>query len=311
MRAHAVSFGIIVGMLGTGLVTQACSSSNGGSSGLVADAGGADAPVDAATAPEVRVSFAARVGSKPFDCATTYDNLGTPARSASPLTFALYVHDVRLLTKDGAEVPLTLTQDDTWQYKNLALLDFENRTGSCSNGTTETNDAVVGTLPAGTGTSFTGVAFKVGVPADINHENVATQPSPLNLSSMFWDWQGGYKFMRIDFLAGSGGDAGVPSATLLHLGSTACSGQGNAVTCAKLNTPEVKLVGNFVPGSTRVVIDYAKLVQGIDLANDQGGAKGCMAGASDPECASIFQALGLDIATGGASSTPQTAFRLE
>ena len=56
---------------------------------------------------------------------------------------------VRLVKADGSEVPVTLTQDGLWQVDDVALLDFENATGACANGTEETRDVVEGTVPAG------------------------------------------------------------------------------------------------------------------------------------------------------------------
>ena len=134
------------------------------------------------------LTFAAKVGSEAFSCGSTYTGLGADDSTVHPVDFRFYVHDIRLLDDSGAEVPVALTQDGLWQHEGVALLDFENRTGSCSNGTVQLNDVVVGTVPFG---SYAGVAFKLGVPFELNHTDIATAPSPLNLSSMFWGWNPG------------------------------------------------------------------------------------------------------------------------
>ena len=96
------------------------------------------------------------------------------------------MHDVRLVDADGGEWPVTLDDDDLWQTDAVALLDFEDKTGTCANGTTPTNTVVKGTYDTGHDTvDFTGLRFKVGVPFALNHGDAATAPSPLNLSGLF------------------------------------------------------------------------------------------------------------------------------
>src|SRR5688572_8174981 len=102
---------------------------------------------DAATPGAVSIAFEGRVGSEPFRCTQAYTQLGTGKVTADLLDFRLYVHDVRLVTRDGRETPVTLTQDKKWQYENVALLDFEDKSGSCANGTVDTNTRVTGTVP--------------------------------------------------------------------------------------------------------------------------------------------------------------------
>ncbi|MDZ7635033.1 MAG: metallo-mystery pair system four-Cys motif protein [Bacteroidales bacterium] len=160
--------------------------------------------------------FSATVDSLPFACGTTYPGLG---RTAAPITatdFRFFVHDVRLVDGAGKEVTMTLQQDSLWQSNGVALLDFENGTGGCSNGNADLRDIVVGSAPAG---EYTGVRFTVGVPFELNHRDLTQQPSPLSLSRMFWAWNSGYKFMRIDMKTDGG------KSWVLHLGSTECQAE--------------------------------------------------------------------------------------
>lgn len=250
------------------------------------------------------LNFRGDVDGEPFDCASTYP-LGATGASSSITDFRFYVHDVRLVDAEGAEVPLALTQDGLWQHQGLALLDFEDRTGGCSNGTTETRTIVEGTAPAG---DYVGVAFKVGVPEAMNHLDNATAPSPLNLSALFWSWSSGYKFLRVDAVADGG-----QGPFNLHLGATGCTGDpalGDAVTCTNPNVMEVAL-GGFDPMTSVVVFDYASVVAEVDLTTDGGGAPGCMSGGADPECVAVFPSLGLDIATGLPSPETAAAFHVE
>ena len=75
--------------------------------------------------------------------------------------------------------PSCTEQDGLWQYENVALLDFEDKTGGCRDvGTVETNAQVVGTVPEG---DYTGLTFDLGVPFELNHIDASTAPSPLNV----------------------------------------------------------------------------------------------------------------------------------
>lgn len=276
----------------------------GGAGGSGAGMAGAAGQAGSGVGDAVTVSFEARVGSEAFSCSQVYAGLGSAQTTIEPLDFRLYVHDVQLVAADGTAVPLTLDDDGTWQSGGVALLDFEDKSGSCSNGTTETRTLLQGKAPAG---AYTGLSFKVGVPFALNHQNNATAPSPLNLSTMFWGWNSGYKFVRID-----GRAQGSAAPINLHLGSVGCQGdaQNEGVSsCANPNRPLITLTG-FDPTKNKIVIDYAAIVSDTDLSKDGGGAPGCMSGPDDPECGAIFPRLGLDLANGQPLTT-QSMFRVE
>lgn len=251
---------------------------------------------------QVTLEFAARVGSAPFSCGERYEGLGSAGAAFTPRDLRFYLHDLRLVEVGGAEVPIELEQDGVWQLDGIALLDFEDASSGCENGTPETRSVVRGTVPDG---DYLGLRFKLGVPFDRNHANAAVAPSPMNLTSMFWSWNGGYKFLRID-----GDVEGLPS-WRLHVGSTGCQGDmmGNVTTCANPNRPEVELSGFDVRSHT-VLADLAVLVAGADLAhNTPDTPPGCMGAPSDPDCASYFGALGLP--WNGSDPERQRFFRVE
>lgn len=247
------------------------------------------------------LTFAAKVGAQPFSCATTYTDLGMTKSTWTPKDFRLYVHGVSLLRADGSAAAVTLEQDGVWQYQDVALLDFEDKSGSCANGTTETNLVVKGSVAPG---AYTGVRFNVGLPFALNHAEAAKAPSPLNLTTLWWSWNEGYKFLRID-----GATKGLPGFNI-HLGATGCDAGDTPAACARGNLATVTLSG--FDAQKTIVADLSKLVEGVNLdANTAMTAPGCMSGTDDPECGGIFTALGLDLATGGSAAKPQTFFRLE
>src|SRR5262249_24683963 len=143
----------------------------------------------------VNLQFRGMVGADAFACGNQYHGVGTTKADFVPADFRFYVHNIRLVTAEGTEVPVQLDQDGIWQYRDVALLDFENKVPPCNDGTPQTNSVVHGTVPVGT---YTGVRFLLAVPFELDHIDEATAPAPLNLDGMFWSWQDGYKFLRID-----------------------------------------------------------------------------------------------------------------
>ena len=237
----------------------------------------------------VTVAFRAMVGDAPISCGATYEDIGITKSRLNVQDFRFYVHAVRLITSGGSEVPLTLDQDGRWQRDDLALLDFEDGTGTCANGTAETHTSVTGSVPAGT---YTGVKFVLGVPFDRNHRDPVASPPPLNLSQLFWVWNAGYKFARLDFKT-----TGQPQGWVLHLGSTDCSPRETKLTvptsCAHPNRVEVALAP-FDPDRDAVVADVRTLLASSNVdVNTPDTAAGCMSGQNDPECGPIFERLGL------------------
>lgn len=236
---------------------------------------------------DVAIEFAGLVGGQPAECGRTYEGLGTNATPWTLQDFRLYVHDVRLVTEDGREVPVTLEQDDEWQLEDIALLDFETGGADCPNGDAATNTTVRGTVPeAG---PFTGVRFTLGVPFERNHDDVSAAPAPLNATAMFWNWQGGYKFIRVD-----GRSMALDDGFFLHLGSTGCDGDpltGGVTNCSQPNRVEVALDG-FDPLAGTIAIDPAAVFEGSDLEQN-AMAPGCMSGPTDPECGPMFERLGI------------------
>ncbi|WP_394822094.1 MbnP family copper-binding protein [Pendulispora albinea] len=306
-----------------------CSSACSDDKTSVAPPGNDSGTPDTSTGSSVTLAFEARVGSEPFKCTSTYSKLGTTKATLNITDFKLFVYDVRLVGKDGTETPVSLTQDQKWQYQNVALLDFEDRTGSCRNGTTDTNTKITGTVPPG---EYRGVRFRLGLPPALNHGNATLAPAPLNDEELFWTWASGYKFLRIDSRAvrddAGAGDAGTddaghgdmdagdggmnhggnPLTFFVHLGSAGCKGEpqvGEKVTCTYRNVPDIDLPA-FDPAKNKIVLDYAALVS----ENDVSGGGMCMSSPTEPRCVPIFKHLGLDIATGN-PAPGQTTFRVE
>lgn len=264
----------------------------------------------------VEIPFVAEMGGQPFSCAASFAGVGTTQSTVRFGDFRLFVSNVRMIDADGSEVPVALDDDGVWQHEGTALLDFEDASGSCANGTAETNTSLRGTVPEGI---YMGLAFDIGVPFAQNHGDPTLAASPLNLTAMFWTWAAGYKFLKIDLatsgqplpppmkVAMSGAedhstamqDDG-PQGWSLHLGATGCVSDSRttapAQDCANPNRVAVRLEG-FMPGMAgmdTVVIDPAAFLAGANVdVNAPETAAGCMSFAADRDCAAVMAALGL------------------
>lgn len=265
------------------------------------------------TSLDVTIPFAAEANGVAIDCDTQLTGLGTNNSNANVTDFRFYLHDVRLIDIDGLEYPLTLT-GNAWQQENLALLDFTNKESACSGATKESNTEIQGTIYASPSVQFTGVAFMLGVPSNLNHEDTVAAASPLNITSLHWNWQNGYKYMRLDVAPLGGVNAGASTTWNFHLGSTNCSGDpqlNETVSCGRPNRAEITL-SNFDPSANTILLDYGALLASSDITADAGGAAGCMSGATDPECADIFEHLGMDVVTGSMDgSLSQSVFSVQ
>lgn len=239
----------------------------------------------------VAIPFAAEIGGKPFSCAETYAGLGRTGAEVKAVDFRLFVSGAALIKPDGSLQPITLDQDGQWQLGDLALLDFEDATGACGNGTAGVNTTLRGTVPEG---DYTGLALTVGVPFDQNHVDPTLAAAPLNTTAMFWNWQGGYKFVRIDMVPTD--KAPDMKGWFLHLGSTMCDAASKTEApkaCKNENRLALRFDA-FDAAKNTVVIDPAKVVAEADLkVNAPETSPGCMSFPKDPDCMTVMAKLGL------------------
>lgn len=249
-----------------------------------------------------KLTFKAKVGTQDFACGQTYQ-VGMPATQYKPRDFRLYVHDVVLTTQEGTDVPFVLTDDGAFQRAGVAMLDFENKAGECSNGTEVTHTTLDGNAEGG---HYHKLSFTLGVPFDQNHQDAAAALAPLNSTAMFWNWMGGYKFLKID-----GVTTGLPTGHNLHVGSTACVAGATPNSVASCSNPNrVRVTLDFDPDEQVVVLDLASLFETSNLdTNLAMSAPGCMSTPTDTDCAPVFSKLGLPF--GGAAAGAQAFFKVQ
>jgi uncharacterized repeat protein (TIGR04052 family) len=209
--------------------------------------------------------------------------LGAESEALQRVQF--YVFDVELLRGNGSRQRMTLNTETPWQTERVALLDL-------SGPNPERRERVVGAVPSD---AYTGVRFAIGVPFDLNHANPLTASAPLDRAELFWSWQSGYKFLRMEL-------TDQEHAGAFHLGSTGCSSASAlrppAQPCSQPNVMRIEL-RDFDPSRQTIEVRVAELVVALKSSN-QAACTGDYA--SDSACVSAFALTGIDPKTGACAS---------
>lgn len=271
------------------------------------------APVYPATM-QVSIAFDLLSNGSAVKCGTALTGIGSKATAAELKDARFYISNVNLIDANDKAVPVTLTVND-WQNDQVSLISLiDGGSAACGGTTLATNTTITGTVP---GAAYKGISYEIGVPETLNHTDYAAAPKPMNVQAMAWSWTSGRKFMKVE-LNPVGGVSVVrtnttttPATTTtnnvatwnVHLGSGGCTTNAStgAYSCTNSNRMLVKLA-SFDYNTQKISLDLNALFAGADLTTDLAGATGCMSGATDTECKSIFDNLKINLATGITSS---------
>lgn len=298
----------------------------------------------ASATQDVEITFDLVNGSTPVVCGTsmTLSNIqfdhtnvvaSTPETSQTTTgklaDTRFYVSNVLLVSAQGEKTPLVLTSNN-YQDKGVALLNFGydlTGHGTACNANLN-NTKLVGKVAPGT---YTGIEFSVGVPvyaadtnmSPLNHTNASdTQvtPTPLQNSqasqSMTWNWAGGRKFMKVEFVPDSGVTKGTGQSPVanthwnVHLGSTGCTNNpatGAEPNCSNPNRMALKF-SSFDASTKKIALDVAALYAKSDLTYMDAVSVGCMSGTTDKDCPAIFEQLGLGFPGDGKNADGKTLY---
>ena len=205
--------------------------------------------------------------------------LGSESEALQRVQF--YVFDVELLRNNGSWQRLPLNTESPWQTERVALLDLKGPNP-------ERRELIAGKIAA---ESYTGVRFAIGVPFELNHANPLMASAPLNRAEMFWSWQSGYKFLRVEL-------TDQEHAGAFHLGSTGCSSASAlrppAQPCVQPNVMRIELRG-LDPLQQPIEVQVAELVAALESSN-RAACTGDYE--SDAACVAAFALTGLDVKTG-------------
>ena len=145
------------------------------------------------------------------------------------------------------------------------------------------------------------IRFTLGVPFEVNHLNPISQQSPLNLPSMFWIWQTGHKFLRLELAANH-------EKWLFHLGSTGCKSvsamRAPEKTCLYPNrfNFELPLGSNAKKdkGNFALNVDLAELLKHVELSSSSS----CQSEQNNKSCQQLFDNLLLNNKIKSAETEP-------
>jgi hypothetical protein len=154
-----------------------------------------------------------KVGDAPLELGKSYKTPGGADFTVDLLK--IYVSNVQLVQADGSSLSIPGVALASWsaesEVKNAKLMD-----GGQMHKAVSSSGATFFKLRAPAG-EYKGVRFEVGVPKDLNHRDASTMALPLGLESgMFWAWNPGYIFFRIE---GKTVVAGKAQPWLLHMGT--------------------------------------------------------------------------------------------
>lgn len=244
------------------------------------------------------IYFKALVNGTPLNCNQEYKDVGAEKVSMVVNDFRFYASTFAVRDKKGHWHPTNLIDDSVWQSNDVVLLDFENGQGSCISGSQQTNQKVRIKLPISLD-DIVSLKFEVGIPFHLNHIDPIKATAPLNTTAMFWSWQNGYKFIKldarfsaIDKVSNNITRSGFP----VHIGSTMCTSDSATTAptaCKNPNRVHVELEG-FSFYNSQIGIDIGKLLEStFVMKNTPGTPAGCMSFPNDPDCIEIMNNLGL------------------
>ena len=200
------------------------------------------------------------------------------AETASPVTLQFFVSDLRMVEADGSAARVHLAVAPPYQDEETALV-------SLAAGDGPVNATIQGTVTAG---DYVHMEFLLGIPFARNHGNPLHAEPPLDRPAMFWAWQSGHKFLRLD----------LGNAWSFHLGSTGCH-SASAVRppqreCRRPNLARIRLPAS-VATNGQVDVDLDALIAAVDPMLDAS----CMGSYDDDDaCRRVLDGLGLDAQTG-------------
>ncbi len=235
---------------------------------------------------DINLDFAAKINSSVLVCDENTESVGTAPTLADIKYFGLYISQLEVASATGDFMPVVLDESTTADVdKGISLLAF------C--GTDLKNSNISGSVAIAD--EISRVRFTIGVPEKYNHLDATMAEGILNTEiAMHWNWTAGYKHARMDVAGWN-----------IHLGSTACSGEGRtdgSSICSNGNRPTYTFESVDLT-KDQIEFNYANLVINSNVeTNTENTGPGCMSASTDPECSAVFAALALDLSTGSCAN---------
>ncbi|MGX5202597.1 MbnP family copper-binding protein [Aliikangiella sp. IMCC44632] len=231
----------------------------------------------------IQIPFELRDQSKPVTCKSLLTNQAMNWQLAQ---LQFFLHDVYLKDTQANWHRLHLPKHEN-NSTTVALLG-----GVCPNSFKLT----LAGISAIKQSEISAVKFKIGVPNKLNHNNPITQNYPLNQANMFWVWQTGHKYFRLELSNDN-------KQWAFHLGATGCESKSPVrppqKVCQYPNIVNIELSEFSV--QSKIAIQLDQLLAPLNLAQSQG----CQSSLTNPDCSLLFKSLNLD-----GSTTKNTVFKV-
>ncbi|MBA6389542.1 metallo-mystery pair system four-Cys motif protein [Colwellia sp. BRX10-3] len=228
-----------------------------------------------------------------LDCQIPFDT-GEVNKTWFIEQFQFFISDVQLGSDKTGWQKLNLAQNP-FQAHDTVLLGTNCPSVKQQTGSIKNSNWIIELEPI-SGASInenSAIRFTLGVPFKVNHLNPISQKSPLNLPSMFWVWQTGHKFMRLELATNN-------EQWLFHLGSTGCKSasvmRAPEQGCRYPNTFYFDLPIAKGEGNQLVLnLDLAALLKNVDLT----ASSSCQSEQDQDSCQQLFKNLAFDNKTKG------------
>ena len=222
-----------------------------------------------------------------LDCQSTF-NAGQENKTWFVEQFQFFISNIEYGSEEAGWQKIDLTQTP-FQTSDTVLLGVNCKAGK-QHSTAENKGNWTIKLESSTDVIIedsNNIRFTLGVPFEVNHLNPISQKSPLNLPSMFWVWQTGHKFMRLELAANN-------EQWLFHLGSTGCK------SASVMRAPETKClypnqfyfelsVAKNSVDQLLLNVDLAELLNNVELTSSSS----CQSEQGKKSCQQLFINLAL------------------
>lgn len=173
---------------------------------------------------------------------------------------AFFLSSVEIKSRSTDQWKAIELKTNKWQSNGIGLLWFNTH---CDRQTPQNTELAL-VMSHEDWKKASAVRFELGVPFTMNHLNPVTQESPLNIPDMFWTWQAGHKFLRLDLMSQNTGEN---KAWSYHLGSLGCKSASSlrapAQPCKTPNRFPIEV--SLDTSSNEFVFDINSLLSGVQV----------------------------------------------
>jgi len=235
-----------------------------------------------ADAENNKITFQVQFSGKNIHCESTFPLSVTTKAMWQYTQLQFFISNIELKNTQGGWYKPALIKSP-YQSHDIALLGEHCNKANKSKRNWSLNFANKVNIKAANAIRFT-----LGIPFRLNHLNPLTQESPLNVPSMFWGWQQGHKFLRLEM------SSRLPQSLktnnwLFHLGSVGCKASSPLRSpkqeCLQPNryTFQLPLVDN----NNTIVLNLSTLLRGISLQSENN----CQSAPDNKTCQQLMANL--------------------